>query len=277
MSVLTAVLLGLVQGIAEFLPISSSGHLAIAEHLLNMQGASNVPDFFDVLLHLGTLFAVFAAYWDDIRDMVVEFFTGIGDLAHHRTPNPVPPARRLILLIIVGTLPLFVMVPFRRFFSSLGDNMYFIGGALIFTGILLFVSDRVRHGRKSEKTATLLDALLVGVGQAIATMPGISRSGMTITTGCFMGFERKFAVRFSFLLSIPAVLGANILSLKDAIETGIVWAEVPMYLVGVVTAAVVGYVCIRLLRMVAEKGRFGAFAYYCWAAGALTLLLTILH
>ena len=88
MSVLTAVVLGLVQGIAEFLPISSSGHLAIAEHLLNMQGASNVPNFFDVLLHLGTLVAVFAAYWDDIRDMIVEFFTGIGDLAHHRTPNP---------------------------------------------------------------------------------------------------------------------------------------------------------------------------------------------
>lgn len=186
-----------------------------------------MPDFFDVLLHLGTLFAVFAAYWDDIRDMVVEFFTGIGDLAHHRTPNPVPPARRLILLIIVGTLPLFVMVPFRRFFSSLGDNMYFIGGALIFTGILLFVSDRVRHGRKSEKTATLLDALLVGVGQAIALCPGISRSGMTITAGCFAGFERKFAVRFAFLLSIPAVLGANILTLKDALETNIDWASVP--------------------------------------------------
>ena len=163
MSVLTAVVLGLVQGIAEFLPISSSGHLAIAEHLLSIQGASNVPDFFDVLLHLGTLVAVFAAYWDDIRDMIVEFFTGIGDLAHHRTPNPVPPARRLILLIIVGTLPLFVMVPFRRFFTELSDNMYFIGGALIVTGILLFASDRVRHGRKTEKTATLLDALLVAV------------------------------------------------------------------------------------------------------------------
>ncbi|HAT79572.1 MAG TPA: undecaprenyl-diphosphate phosphatase, partial [Oscillibacter sp.] len=121
MSVLTAVVLGLVQGIAEFLPISSSGHLAIAEHLLSIQGASNVPDFFDVLLHLGTLVAVFAAYWDDIRDMIVEFFAGIGDLAHHRTPNPVPPARRLILLIIVGTLPLFVMVPFRRFFTELSD------------------------------------------------------------------------------------------------------------------------------------------------------------
>lgn len=277
MSYLTAVLLGLVQGVAEFLPISSSGHLAIAEQLLNLQGASNVPEFFDVLLHLGTLVAVFIAYWDDIRDMIVELFAGIGDLAHHSTPNPVPPARRLILLIIVGTLPLFVMVPFRHFFSSLGDNMYFIGGALIFTGILLFVSDRVHHGRKTEKTATMLDALLVGIGQAVALCPGISRSGMTITTGCFAGFERKFAVRFAFLLSIPAVIGANILSLKDAIDAGIDWASVPAYLVGVAVAAVSGYACIRLLRYIAEKGRFGAFAYYCWAVGALTLVLTVLH
>ena len=277
MSYLTAVLLGLVQGVTEFLPVSSSGHLAIAEQLLNLQGASNVPEFFDVLLHLGTLVAVFIAYWDDIRDMIVELFAGIGDLAHHSTPNPVPPARRLILLIIVGTLPLFVMVPFRHFFSSLGDNMYFIGGALIFTGILLFVSARVHHGRKTEKTATLLDALLVGIGQAIALCPGISRSGMTITTGCFAGFERKFAVRFAFLLSIPAVIGANILSLKDAIDAGIDWASVPAYLVGVAVAAVSGYACIRLLRYIADKGRFGAFAYYCWAVGALTLALTILH
>lgn len=277
MSYLTAVLLGLVQGVAEFLPISSSGHLAIAEQLLNLQGASNVPEFFDVLLHLGTLVAVFIAYWDDIRDMIVEFFAGIGDLAHHSTPNPVPPARRLILLIIVGTLPLFVMVPFRHFFSSLGDNMYFIGGALIFTGILLFVSDRVHHGRKTEKTATMLDALLVGIGQAVALCPGISRSGMTITTGCFAGFERKFAVRFAFLLSIPAVIGANILSLKDAIDAGIDWASVPAYLVGVAVAAVSGYACIRLLRYIADKGRFGAFAYYCWAVGVLTLVLTVLH
>lgn len=277
MSYLTAVLLGLVQGVTEFLPVSSSGHLAIAEQLLNLQGASNVPGFFDVLLHLGTLVAVFIAYWDDIRDMIVEFFAGIGDLAHHSTPNPVPPARRLILLIIVGTLPLFVMVPFRHFFSSLGDNMYFIGGALIFTGILLFASDRVHHGRKTEKTATMLDALLVGIGQAVALCPGISRSGMTITTGCFAGFERKFAVRFAFLLSIPAVIGANILSLKDAIDAGIDWASVPAYLVGVAVAAVSGYACIRLLRYIADKGRFGAFAYYCWAVGALTLALTILH
>ena len=256
MTYLKAILLGLVQGIAEFLPISSSGHLAIARNLLNMEGAGSIPEFFDVLLHLGTLIAVFAAYWGDIRDMVVEFFRGIGDLAHRSTPTPVPPARRLILLIIVGTLPLFAVLPIRKTVQGLGDNMYFVGAALIFTGFLLFLCDRVRRGRKTERSATWLDALLVGVGQA-----------------CFVGYERRFAVRFSFLLSIPAVLGANILSIKDAVQAGIVGAEVPMYLVGVVVAAVTGYLCIRLLKYIADKGRFGAFAYYCWAAGVLTLVL----
>ena len=262
MTYLKAILLGLVQGIAEFLPISSSGHLAIARNLLNMEGAGSIPEFFDVLLHLGTLIAVFAAYWSDIRDMVVEFFRGIGDLAHRSTPTPVPPARRLILLIVVGTLPLFAVLPIRKTVQGLGDNMYFVGAALIFTGFLLFLCDRVRRGRKTERSATWLDALLVGVGQAVATLPGVSRSGMTITAGCFVGYERRFAV-----------LGANILSIKDAVQAGIVGAEVPMYLVGVAVAAVTGYLCIRLLKYIADKGRFGAFAYYCWAVGVLTLVL----
>lgn len=276
MTFLSSFLLGLVQGIAEFLPISSSGHLAIAQNLLGMSDAGTVPEFFDVLLHLGTLVAVFVAYWADIKDMVLEFFRGAGDLIHHSTPNPVPPARRLILLIILGTLPLFVVLPVKDAVQSLSNSMVFIGAALIVTGVLLFVSDRVKKGRKNERTATWLDVLIVGLGQAIATMPGISRSGMTITTGCFVGFERKFAVRFSFLLSIPAVLGANILSLADAAKAGINWAEVPVYLVGVLTAAVVGYLCIRLLRFIADRGKFGAFAYYCWAVGVLTLVLNVI-
>ena len=273
MTYLTAFLLGLIQGVAEFLPISSSGHLAIAQNLLGLESAGSVPEFFDVLLHLGTLIAVFAAYWKDICEMVVEFFRGIGDLAHRSTPSPVPPARRLILLIIVGTLPLFAVLPIRKAVQGLGDNMVFVGAALIVTGFLLFLCDRVRKGHKTERSATWLDALLVGVGQAVATLPGVSRSGMTITAGCFVGYERRFAVRFSFLLSIPAVLGANILSIGDAVKAGINGAELPMYLVGVVTAAVVGYLCIRLLKYVADKGRFGAFAYYCWAVGILTLVL----
>ncbi|MBQ1460039.1 MAG: undecaprenyl-diphosphate phosphatase [Oscillospiraceae bacterium] len=276
MSYLTSILLGLIQGIAEFLPISSSGHLAIAQNLLGLN--TEIPEFFDVLLHLGTLLAVFAAYWQDIRDMVLEFFRGVGDIARRTTPMPVPPARRLILLIIIGTLPLFAVLPIHKKVQGLANSMGFIGGALIVTGFLLFACDLIRKGRKDERTATWLDAVIVGVGQAIATMPGISRSGMTIAAGCFSGFERRFAVRFAFLLSIPAVLGANILSLKDALEAGIDWSQVPVYLVGVIVAAVTGYFCIRLLKMIADKGRFGAFAYYCWAVGIVTLVIgTINH
>lgn len=276
MSLLTSILLGAIQGVTEFLPISSSGHLAIAEHLLGMSGASEVPEFFDVLLHLGTLVAVFVAYWDDIRNMVVEFFLSIRDIKRHTFRTPLPPVRRLILLIIVGTLPLFVVLPVKDLVAGLGGNMYFVAGALLVTGCLLFASDRVKKGRKTEKNATMRDVLLVGVGQAVATCPGISRSGTTITAGCFVGFDRKFAVRYSFLMSIPAILGANILSLKDAVET-VVWAEVPVYLVGVAVSAIVGYACIRMLKMIADKGKFGCFAYYCWIVGVLTLILTVIQ
>ena len=276
MSLLSAIFLGLVQGITEFLPISSSGHLAIAQQLLNSSVGTEVPGFFDVLLHLGTLFAVFAAYWEDIKDMVVELFCGVRDLARHSTPTPVPPARRMILLIIVATLPLFVIVPFEDQIDALSGNLYFVAAALIVTGFLLFISDRVPKGRKTAKNATLKDAIAVGIGQAIATCPGISRSGTTITVGCLVGYERSFAVRFSFLMSIPAILGANILSLKDAMDT-VIWADLPVYLVGVAVAAVSGYACIRLLKMIAAKGKFGAFAYYCWAVGLVTLIATFLQ
>ena len=273
MNLFTSLLLGIIQGLAEFLPISSSGHLALAQHLLGIN--TEVPAFFDVLLHLGTLLAVLVAYWGDVVEIVQEFFRGVGDIVHGTTPTPVPPARRMILLIIVGTLPLFAILPIHKKVQALGDSMVFIGMALVVTGFLLFACDLVRRGHKTERSATLVDALLVGVGQDLATMPGISRSGMTISAGCFLGFERSFAVRFSFLLSIPAVLGANILSLKDALEAGVDWAAVPVYLVGVVASAVVGYACIRLLKLIAQKGRFGGFAYYCWAVGLLTLLLNL--
>jgi len=181
----------------------------------------------------------------------------------------------MILLVIVGTLPLFAVLPVKDLVEGLANNMYFVGGALIFTGCLLFMSDRVRRGRKSEGSAGYLDALAVGLAQAVATCPGVSRSGMTITAGCFMGFERSFAVRYSFIMSIPAILGANILSIKDALDTVDVSA-IPVYLAGMAVAAIVGYACIRLLKMIAASGRFGAFAYYCWGVGALTLILTIL-
>ena len=278
MSLLNALILGLIQGVAEFLPISSSGHLSIAQNLLGLKVEGTEDVFFDVLLHLGTLAAVFVAYWKDIREMILEFFRTIGDFRRGGMPRSIPPARRLILLIIVGTLPLFLVLPVQELVEGLYDNTYFVGGALLVTGALLFVCDRVRRGRKNEKTATVLDAALVGVGQAIATCPGISRSGTTICVGCFRGLERRFAVRFAFLLSIPAVLGANLLQIKDVAEAGGIDVKLlPVYIAGVAAAAVSGYLSICLVRMVANKGKFGAFAYYCWAAGAITIALSVVR
>ena len=277
MTVLNALLLGIIQGVAEFLPISSSGHLSIAQNLLGLklEGADDV--FFDVLLHLGTLGAVFVAYWADIKEMVLEFCRMIQDMAGGGAPRKIPSARRLILLIIVGTLPLFLILPVTDLVEGLYSNTFFVGGALLITGLLLYFCDRARKGRKNERTATMADVLLVGVGQAVATCPGISRSGMTICVGCFRGFDRRFAVRFAFLLSIPAVLGANILKIKDIVEAGgIDVTLLPGYLLGVAAAAVSGYFSIRLVRLVANKGKFGAFAYYCWAAGVITVILSIL-
>lgn len=278
MSLLSSFLLGLIQGISEFLPISSSGHLSIAQNLLGLSAVGGKHMFFDVMLHLGTLVAIFVAYWHDIVGMILEFFRAISDLIHHRSTSPTPPARRLMLMVIIGTLPLFVILPFKDAIESLYYNTVFIGCALIFTGVLLFLSDRVQRGHKNEKSVTVRDTLLVGVAQAVATCPGISRSGMTICAGTFLGFKREYAVRYSFLMSIPAVLGANILDLTDAAKSGAIdMSQMPVYLVGIVTAAVSGYFSIRLIHMIADHGKFGWFAYYCWAAGILTLILTILH
>ena len=276
MSLLNALMLGIIQGVAEFLPISSSGHLSIAQNLLGL-GVEGTDDvFFDVLLHLGTLAAVFVAYWSDIKEMVLEFFRTIGDIRRGGLPKNTPPARRLILLIIIGTLPLFLVLPIQDAVEGLYSNTYFVGAALLVTGGLLFACDRIRKGRKNEKSTTVGDVLIIGVGQAIATCPGISRSGMTISAGCFCGLERRFAVRFAFLLSIPAVLGANILHITDVVSTGIDVTLLPAYLLGVAAAAISGYLSIRLVRMVADKEKFGAFSYYCWAVGILTLVLTAL-
>ena len=278
MSLFNALILGLIQGVAEFLPISSSGHLAIAQELLGFGVEGSDDMFFDVLLHLGTLAAVFVAYWADIKEMILEFIRTIQDVSHGGMPEKIPPARRMILLVVVGTLPLFLVLPIQDFVEGLSSNTYFIGAALLVTGVLLWVCDRVKKGRKNERTATMRDVLVVGLSQAVATCPGLSRSGTTISVGCFVGFERKFAVRYAFLLSIPAVLGANILSLADALQAGAInWDLLPCYAVGVLTAAVSGYLSIFLVRLVANKGKFWAFAYYCWAAGALTLVLTFLQ
>lgn len=280
MTYLSAVLMGILQGVAEFLPISSSGHLALFQHFFGVENYEETQMFFTVLLHLGTLISVFVYYWHDILDMIREFFLLLGSLFSRKGTHEIrntPPARRMVLLIIVATLPLFGILPVKDYIESAMNNVTFVSAALIATGFILFFSDRMARGRKTARTATMTDALLVGCAQAFGTLPGISRSGSTISAGLLRGYDRNFAVRFSFLMSLPAVLGANILTLKDVIEEGgIDTMLLPVYLVGMVVAAVVGYFAIRLVNLLADKGKFGAFAWYCWAAGAASLAASIL-
>lgn len=275
MTYLSAVLMGILQGVAEFLPISSSGHLALFQHFFSVENYEETQMLFTVLLHLGTLISVFVYYWRDVLELIQEFFLGLAALfsrrGGHERQTP-PPARRLVLLIIVATLPLFLILPVKDLVEEAMNNVHFVSVALLATGFILWFSDRMARGRKTARNATVLDAVLVGLAQALGTLPGISRSGITISAGMLRGFERTFAVRFSFLMSMPAVLGANILSLKDVMETGAFHMEMlPLYLVGTVVAAVVGYFAIRLVNLLADKGKFGAFAWYCWIVGAVTL------
>lgn len=267
--------LGLVQGIAEFLPISSSGHLSLLQNFFGLKSAEETNLFLDVLLHLGTLISVFIYYRHDLMDMIREFIRGCGALVHPIEGEIHPPAaRRMVLLIIVGTLPLFIVLPIKGYIDNLYGNNWFIACALLVTGFLLFFSDRIAHGKKTERSATLLDAVLIGCSQALATVPGLSRSGTTISAALLLGCRREFAVRFSFLLSIPAVIGANILTLVDSIQVGIDWKLMPAYLLGVVVSAVAGYFAIRLVNMLSNRGKFGNFAYYCWGVGLVALILT---
>ena len=283
---LSSIFLGLVQGISEFLPISSSGHLSLFQNFFGLTG-SDGNLFFDVLLHLGTLIAIFVYYWRDILELLKELVRLFGTLlGRGKKKGPVTasggrtlkltPESRMILMIIVATLPLFAVLPIKDKVESLYGNVIFIGCALLITGTLLFVSDRMAKGKKTARTATMLDALLVGVGQAIAVVPGLSRSGTSISAGLLRGFQRKFAVRFSFIMSIPAVLGANIISIKDAMEAGIDTSLMPMYIAGTIVAAVSGYFAIRLVNLLADKGKFGNFAYYCWGVGAAALVATLI-
>lgn len=273
----SAILLGIVQGVAEFLPISSSGHLAILQNLFVLS-AGEEHVFFDVLLHLGTLISICVCYWGDIVAMVREVFIVLrgGRRADGTPVQGNLGAARLFLMIVVGTLPLFLVLPINDSVEQLYYITPFIGVALLLTGCMLFVSDRMAPGKRTEKNMRFRDALIIGLCQCVATIPGLSRSGTTITAGIATGLDRGFAMKYSFLLSLPAVLGANLLSFIKALgEESIELSMVPAYLVGLLAAMLSGIAAISLMKLIAKKSKFGWFAYYCWGAGLLTIVLSL--
>lgn len=278
MTISSAILLGIVQGVAEFLPISSSGHLAILQNLFALSAGEDHL-FFDVLLHLGTLISICVCYWSDIVAMVREVFIVLrgGRRADGTPVQGNLGAARLFMMIVVGTLPLFLVLPINDKVEELYYITPFIGVALLLTGCMLFVSDKMTPGKRTEKNMRFRDALVIGLCQCVATIPGLSRSGTTITAGIATGLDRNFAMKYSFLLSLPAVLGANLLSFIKAIGSESIDASlIPAYLIGMLAAMLSGIAAISLMKLIAKKSKFGWFAYYCWGAGVLTIIFSLI-
>ncbi len=278
MTISSAILLGIVQGVAEFLPISSSGHLAILQNLFALSAGEDHL-FFDVLLHLGTLISICVCYWSDIVAMVREVFIVLrgGRRADGTPVQGNLGAARLFMMIVVGTLPLFLVLPINDKVEELYYITPFIGVALLLTGCMLFVSDKMTPGKRTEKNMRFRDALVIGLCQCVATLPGLSRSGTTITAGIATGLDRNFAMKYSFLLSLPAVLGANLLSFIKALgEESIDASLIPAYLIGMLAAMLSGIAAISLMKLIAKKSKFGWFAYYCWGAGLLTIIFSLI-
>jgi undecaprenyl-diphosphatase len=290
MDLLNAIIMGLVQGIAEFLPVSSSGHLAIMKHILHMEETGL---FFDVLLHLGTLIAIFIAFWKDILELIVEGFRIIGDFfvnvgrvisnffrlvsgtKKKREYKRIitTPYRRFVMLIIVSTIPTaFIGVVFEDAIDFVSTTLLVPGLCLILTGILLSIADRVKTGKKTEENVSYTEAGAIGLAQGIATFPGLSRSGTTITACLLAGFDRDFAVKYSFIMSIPAVLGAAVLKMKDFSMASVTQTDLMNYMIGTIVAAVVGFISIKTMLVIVRGKKFKYFAYYCFVIGVIAVI-----
>lgn len=266
-----AAILGAVQGLAEFLPISSSGHLALVQTVLHFEQYNVDAVVFDLVLHLGTLVAVVIAFWSDVKTLVVSFVQWVIDGFKIRSR----PSRRLIVLLLLATLPLALGAVLEHYVKAAFTSTLFIGIALCFTAGMLWVASRHAGGKKTEADAPYPDGLKVGLWQLIALFPGVSRSGSTICGGLFSGFQKDFAVRFGFLMSIPAVCGAAVFSLPDLLHGGLDKTLLAPCIVGFVVSALCGYLAIFTVRLLMKKNSFRWFSLYCLAVGVVTIVLSL--
>lgn len=292
MTLFQAIFLGIVQGLTEFLPVSSSGHLAIFKEMLGVstpEGASALT--FDILLHVGTLAAICIVYFKDIKKMILEFIFMIRDIFFNfmtLISRPIGKKdkefikiisgsyRKFVLMVIIATIPTGIIgLLLKDVIETASSNLAIVGVALLITCFLLLIANSAENLRKTPKNIPYWQSAVVGVMQGVATIPGISRSGSTISTCLFLGFDKKFAVKYSFIMSIPAIIGALILDIKDISFSemgGQLWLY---YIIGMISAAVVGYFCIRVVNYLVKENKFKYFAYYCAVAGIVAIIGSI--
>jgi undecaprenyl-diphosphatase len=269
------IILGIIQGLTEFLPVSSSGHLVLGQIFFGM---THPQLTFDISVHVGTLLAVLVVYFSDILAMVVSCFRffskavllkPVADLAKEDK------SLQMAGLIVIGSVPTAVIgLGLKQFEDVLFSSQILVGSMLILTGIILWFSRDFYFRDKKKARFGMKRALFIGMIQGLAVIPGISRSGSTIATGMFIGLDRHTAAKFSFLLSIPAIAGAEILSIKDMINSGLMIDPVTIY--ATIASFITGLIALKLLLRLVHSGRFHLFAPYCWFVGGMVLLSKII-
>ena len=269
MDIIQAIIIGLVQGLTEFLPVSSSAHLIFAQQAL---GVTDVGLAFDVLLHAGTLVAVVVYFFDDIVNMIKGFLLSLIDLKEGKFIPEIKkdPYKKLAWLTIIATIPVGIVgVLFNDAVEELFTGLTIPAFLLLITGCLLYVSQRMNSGRIDVKNLSIKEALFMGCGQALAVLPGLSRSGTTIAAGLFAGLDKEFAAKFSFILSIPAILGAAVFELR---HIGGANVEIGACIAGFIVAVISGYFAISVLLKIVREKSLDIFAYYCWIVGLIVLV-----
>jgi undecaprenyl-diphosphatase len=273
---LHAALLGVVQGLTEFLPVSSSGHLVLFQNLF---GFHEPELFFDICLHMGTLVAIFLVFWKEILTILTTLFQLPVLVRKAGGMKPLFESNesvRIALLIIIGSIPTGILgVCFQSIADQLFSSLRIVGGMLVVTGILLWITRRHAALGRPIAAVTLKDALIIGVVQGLAIIPGVSRSGSTISAALLLGVDREVAGRYSFLLSIPAIIGALVMGLDaDMLQKSS--AGVNVLFLGTAMASIVGYVSLVVLMRLVKKGKLSVFAPYCWGVGTLAILYTFI-
>jgi len=273
LTLLKAIILGIVQGLTEFLPVSSSGHLALAQYILNVK---ETPLLFDIILHAGTLLAVIIIFWRDIRDIFLAIFgkdpsEKYAD-SHYRTRRS---GRMFALYIIIGNIPTVVIaLIIEKYVEKAFGSPFVVSIMLVITGFILWLSGRIGLGNIRHNGINTFRSLLIGIAQGIAALPGISRSGATISTALMTGIDGEQAARYSLLLSVPAILGATIFELRDVNTLDI---SLSVIIAGALSAFIFGYLAIKFLIGVLRKGHFSRFSYYCWVIGLSGIIAYIIR
>ncbi len=277
MDIIQALILGIVQGLTEFLPVSSSAHLVFVPYIIGTSSSLA----YDTLLHIGTLIAVVAYFWNDIVNMFKSFFSSLLDIprGQFRKGLQEDQFKKLAWFVIIGTIPAGLAgILFKSSFESLFNSVTIVGVFLIITGFLLWGSEMISrkiNNKTSLKEMSLKNSIIIGIAQAFAIAPGISRSGATISTGLFLGVERELAARYSFLLSIPAILGAALVQAKDIgslMDIGSVAA-----IAGFIAAIISGYLAVKFMLKLIKERNLLPFAYYCWIIGPLAIILGYIY